>query len=348
VVKIEEVEIFVPGRLCLIGGVSDLVSPYLSQNPELVPGRAIACTIDKGIYSKVKKSNILKYKFNNMSFEIDLSRENLKNEANSGTFFSYICGTVLCILENHSNLGGIDITVEKMDLPLKKGLSSSAAICLTIVKSYNILYDLSLNNDEMVSLAYNGEHLAGSKCGKLDQNTIINNNCSSLTFYEDRVESKEVKLKNNLFVLIVDLNSSKDTRKIMNSFNKALPFAKNEKDKRIHDIIGNKNVELVEKAIYSLEHGDIKLFGKCLSDAQKLYDAAKEACTEYKAPTLHLLLNDGFIKYYSYGGKSVGSGGDGSLLLVCDNESNQNTLQEYIKEIYKMESIPFCIKGVEK
>ena len=87
VVKIETIKLFVPGRLCLIGGVSDLVSPYLSQNPELVPGRAIACTIDKGIYTKVKKTKHLEYRFDNISFKTELSKENLKKEANSGTFF---------------------------------------------------------------------------------------------------------------------------------------------------------------------------------------------------------------------------------------------------------------------
>ena len=343
----KEIKMFVPGRLCLIGGVSDLVSPYLSQNLDLVPGRAIACTIDKGIYSKVKKCNKLKYKFNDINFEIDISLESLTEEANSNTFFSYICGTVLCMLKKYNNLSGLDITIEKMDLPLKKGLSSSAAICLTIVKAYNELYDLNLTNNEIVMLAYNGEHLAGSKCGLLDQNTIINNNCSTLTFYEDKVESKGVNLKNNLYVLIVDLNSSKDTKKIMNAFNKALPFAKDDNDKKLQDIIGKKNVALVEKATFALEEGDIKLFGKCLSNAQKLYDAAQEACTEYKAPTLHLLLKDKIIKNNSYGGKSVGSGGDGSLLLICENEEKQIILQKHIKEKYNLDSIPFCIKGAK-
>ena len=50
---------------------------------------------------------------------------------------------------------------------MKKGLASSAAICLTIVKAYNELYNLNLTNDEMVLLAYDGEHSAGSKCGSL-------------------------------------------------------------------------------------------------------------------------------------------------------------------------------------
>ena len=140
VVDIEEIELFVPGRIGLIGELSDLVSPYLSQNKELVPGTAIACTIDKGIYSKVKRSNKLKYTFNDLYFECDISINSLEDAISKGDFFSYICGTTLYILKNYNVSNGIDIKIEKMDLPIKKGLSSSAAICLTIVKSYNILY----------------------------------------------------------------------------------------------------------------------------------------------------------------------------------------------------------------
>lgn len=338
-------ELFVPGRLCLIGGVSDLVSPYLSQNKDLVPGRAIACTIDKGIYSKFKKSNKFIYKFGDLKLELELTKENLLNEAKSGSFFSYICGTAYCLLDKFDNLGGLDITIKRMNLPLKKGLSSSAAICLTIVKAYNELYDLNLTNDEMVNLAYDGEHLAGSKCGKLDQCTIINNNCSLLVFYEDRVDCKKVNLKNDLYVLIIDLNSSKDTRTIMNCFNRALPFAKDENDKKLQDIIGVKNVALVNDSVKCLENGNIKQFGENLSKAQLLYDAAKDACKEYEAPVLHSLLQDSFLKKYSFGGKSIGSGGDGSLLLICENKYKQLKLKKYIKDTYKMDSISFCIKG---
>ena len=53
----KDVKLFVSGRLGLIGEISDLVSPYLSKNKNLIPGHAISMPIDKGIYSKVKKSN---------------------------------------------------------------------------------------------------------------------------------------------------------------------------------------------------------------------------------------------------------------------------------------------------
>lgn len=347
-VDIEEIELFVPGRIGLIGELSDLVSPYLSQNPELPPGRAIACTIDKGIYSKSKKSNKLIYEFKDIYFEIDLIESQLKNEIEKGSFVAYICGTVLYLKNSGYKIGGIHIFITKMDLPIKKGLSSSAAICLTVAKAYNSLYELNLSDDDLKNIAYYGEHLAGSKCGKLDQNSIMNNNCSSLTFYEENVVSTPVLLEKDLYVLIVDLNSNKDTRIIMSSFNRALPIAKKEKDKLLLDIIGNKNVELVEKAISCLELGDLKIFGKCLSEAQLLLDKAKVACKEFKAPALHLLLSDGFVQCLTYGGKSIGSGGDGSLLLVCENAKTQNTLESYIKEVYGMDSISFCINKSSK
>ena len=131
----------------------------------------------------------------------------------------------------------------------------------------------------------------------------------------------------------------------MNAFNRALPYPKDESDKLLLNIIGNKNVELVEKAVYALETGDLKLFGNCLNEAQKLYAAAKDACPEYKMPIFYSVISDSSIQKLSFGGKSVGSGGDGSLLLICKDENSQKSLKNYIKEKYQMDSIEFCING---
>lgn len=343
-VDIEELKLFVPGRIGLIGELSDLVSPYLSFNKNLVPGQAISCAIDKGIYSKAKKHNDLIYKFNDLEFHCPIEKELLLKEAQSENFTSYICGTVLYMIENFEGLMGIEILIEKMDLPIKKGLASSAAICLTIVKSYNKLYNLNMTSDEMALAAYFGEHLAGSKCGKLDQFSILNNNCSKLTFYKDNVDLKSVFIKKNLYFLIVDLNANKNTRIIMNAFNKALSNGNTKKDKALLGIVGEQNVMLVEKSVEALQNGDLELFGKCLKEAQVLLDNAICACSEFKAPFLHLVLNDGFVKNFSYGGKSIGSGGDGSLLLLCKDEQSQLTLKSYIKEVYSMNTICFCLK----
>ena len=345
----DEVKLFVPGRIGIIGEISDLVSPYLSQNSELIPGHAITVKIDKGIYSKARISDKFKYKNKNQIFECEVSEDRLKKEAESNSFFSYMCGTILYLIKNYE-VAGIEIEIEKMDLPVKKGLSSSAAICMTIAKAYNKLYDLQLKDNEIKNIAYQGEHLAQSQCGKLDQESISNNAISHIIFEKDNVKSEEIFVKKDVYILVVDLNRNKNTKSIMTCFNSALPFAQNENDKIIHDIIGEKNKKLVERAIEGLKDGDLPKLGETLNKAQKLMDKAAVLCSELEAPFFHELLNDSYVKESIYGGKSSGSGGDGTAVLICKNQQKQQELSKYIENKYEMKPIEFCIektKGVE-
>ena len=339
----KEIEIFVPGRLCLIGEISDLVGPYLSKNKSLIPGCAIAVALKKGIYLKAKKSNIFKYENGEYAFECEITENRLKQEAEGSTFYSYMCGTILYLKKNYK-ISGIDIEIEKMDLPMKKGLSSSAAICIAVAKSYNMLYNLNLTDNDIKKIAYEGELLAQSKCGKLDQESIMNDKISYITFNENEVVSKPITVKENVYVTMVDLNSEKDTRAIMRAVNNALPFAKNEKDNAIHQIIGIENKKRVQTVANALKEGDIKKIGETFSETQQVMDKAIIACEEFKAPVLHKVLGDENIKQLTYGGKSVGSGGDGTALLVCKDERSQQELSEYIQNELKMDTISLYIE----
>ena len=50
-----EIELFVPGRLCLFGEHSDWAGKYVSQNPEILEGQAIVTGINLGIYATAPK-----------------------------------------------------------------------------------------------------------------------------------------------------------------------------------------------------------------------------------------------------------------------------------------------------
>ena len=56
-----------------------------------------------------------------------------------------------------------------MDLPLKSGLSSSAAICVLVARAFNKLYKLHMNTQGEMQAAFRGEQRTPSRCGRLDQ-----------------------------------------------------------------------------------------------------------------------------------------------------------------------------------
>lgn len=331
----KKIELFVSGRISLLGGLSDLVSPYLDENKNLIPGSAIAAGIDRGIYAIVNQSDFLEFEMGKRKQKIDMKKESLEEQIKNNTFYSYICGVALRMKEKYK-VSGIKIEITKMDLPMKKGLASSAAICVLAVRAWNQIYNLNLTTEEEKELAYEGEHLAGSKCGRLDQICASGKKLYKITFFKDYAKTEEIKVKEPLNMVIADLNSYKDTKKIMQDLNKCFPFPHNEKEKVVHEMVGIKNKELVEKAKQCIENGDKETLGRILNNAQKLIDRASIVCNELEAKVLHKVLEDKTIKTYSFGGKGIGSGGDGAVQILARDKQAQDMLIEYLNNTLKM------------
>lgn len=339
--KIEKELLFVPGRVCLIGGISDLVAPYLSINKNLAPGSAIAMTIDKGIYSYAEKTDKFIYSFNDSYFECYMTEEDLERNANSRSFHSYMCGTLLYMVRKYKDkVHGLHLEIENMDLPIQKGLSSSAAICVTVAKQMDRLYDLNLTNDDIVKIAYEGEHLAGSKCGLLDQTTIANDGLVHINFLENcKTKIQKVESLNDYNILLVDLNAYKNTRNIMDFFNSAMPFPTTASEKAVFNFFVNINPIIVDDALKALEEGDLEKLGTACSKFQEAMDYLGNYCDDLKAPVLHEVITDRYLLENTYGMKGVGSGGDGSAMLLCKSENTREEAKVYLKKKYNMNSI---------
>lgn len=97
----QNIKIFVPGRIGIIGEISDLVQPYLKENINLVEGHAIAMPISKGIYSNAKIAEKLIYKYKYEIFETEITQEKLKKQIDEESWYSYICGTIMYIKQNY-------------------------------------------------------------------------------------------------------------------------------------------------------------------------------------------------------------------------------------------------------
>ena len=76
---------------------------------------------------------------------------------------------------------GILIETTSKKLPIGMGLSSSAAFCVMMVKSFNEIYHLGLSLDEIKYYAQLGENTALSPCGSLDYEGVT---ASGLIWYD--------------------------------------------------------------------------------------------------------------------------------------------------------------------
>ncbi|MDO4965133.1 MAG: sugar phosphate nucleotidyltransferase [Lachnospiraceae bacterium] len=345
----KQVDLFVPGRLCLFGEHSDWAGTNKTFNAGIVPGRAIVTGTEQGIYGTATPSenfavysDISEYKGD--SFECPMDLKLLRDTANKGGFFSYVAGVASYICEWY-HTGGIELHITKMDLPMKSGLSSSAAICVLVAKAFNELYDLRLNTMGLMNIAYWGELRTPSRCGRLDQACAFGVAPVALNFDGNEIDVERITLKAPMHYVFADLMAGKDTVKILADLNSAYPFPRSEEDKRLHEALGKDNRELTERAIKYMSEGNVEAIGALMVEAQKLFDEkVAPMSTELIAPVLHKTLNDENIKKLTYGGKGVGSQGDGTIQFLAKDEETQKELIDYLQNTLGMTAYPLSLR----
>ena len=129
-------KLFVPGRICIFGEHSDWAGGYRRINIDIEKGHTLIIGTNQGIYAEVEEhptSLILTSTTPEGEklgpTEIPMQPDNLLQVAQEGGYWSYIAGVAYQVLTNY-HVRGLVIDNYKTDLPIKKGLSSSAAICV--------------------------------------------------------------------------------------------------------------------------------------------------------------------------------------------------------------------------
>lgn len=323
----QSLNLFVPGRLCLFGEHSDWAAQYRPLNSLVEPGYAIVVGTNQGISALVQPHPNLVMKSINHPQVLDLAMEEtlLLNRAKTqADFYSYVAGVAYQGLKRYG-VGGIRIDNYEMTLPLKKGLSSSAAICVLIARAFNQLYDLGLTVAEEMELAYLGERTTPSQCGKLDQACAYGNQPILMTFDGDRLTITPLTVGGELYLIIVDLAGHKETQKILAQLNQCYPVAKNPGQVKVQQYLGKINARITQRAISAIRAGDSVQIGALMTYAQQEFDRYLiPACpSQLQAPRLHQLLNHPALRSYITGGKGVGSQGDGTAQLISGDRSSQ-------------------------
>ena len=348
-----KLELFVPGRLCLFGEHTDWAGKYRTMNADIVPGASIVTGIEQGIYAEVEKSSIFEMHSDApeivdiwQDFSCRMNETELKGVAKSGSFFSYCAGVASYMLEWYQ-VGGVKITLKRMTLPMKSGLSSSAAICVLVARAFNMLYHLNLNTLGEMNIAYLGELRTSSRCGRLDQACAFGVKPNLMTFDGDEIEVRTLNVKKHLYWVFADLCAEKNTIKILRDLNKGFPFASNEMEEREQKALGEDNQRIIKLAIDYMANGDAEALGKLMIGAQTLFDqAVAPMCPEeLTSPKLHEVLADPIIKQWTYGGKGVGSQGDGSVQFLAKDADCQQKLIDYMNS-RGMRAYPLTIKPV--
>jgi UTP-glucose-1-phosphate uridylyltransferase/mevalonate kinase len=348
--------IFVPGRICLVGEHSDWAGGYRRINAQIEKGYTLITGTDQGIHAEVSAhptslvlSSISPDGKREGPYEIPMEPKALLEEAQRGGFWSYIAGVANQVLINY-HVHGLVIDNYKTDLPIKKGLSSSAAICVLTARAFNRVYDLKMTTRGEMELAYQGEISTPSRCGRMDQGCAFGNRPVMMTFDGDRLETAEMQVNEPMYFVIVDLQAKKDTMEILNRLNHCYPFAENEVDRGVQELLGPINKRIVLQAVEALRTSDAQQLGALMSEAQALFDRyATPACPEeLTSPVLHHILDYEPLKAHIYGGKGVGSQGDGTAQFICRSQKDQQEVIDILARDLQMPAMQMTITPQQK
>ena len=188
----EEPQLFrSPGRVNLIG-----------EHTDYNEGFVLPAAIDKDIVFGIIPRNDNKISIFSIDFneEVNLDINNIQKSQKM--WANYLIGVIDQLNKSGKKIKGFNC-VFGGDIPIGSGLSSSAAIEAGLTFALNHIYNLKINEQEIVKLAQKSENdFVGVKCGIMDQfinifgkeNHVLKLDCRSLEFKLYPFNSEEYKV----------------------------------------------------------------------------------------------------------------------------------------------------------
>ncbi|HNS51528.1 MAG TPA: GHMP kinase [Anaerolineae bacterium] len=331
--------LFVPGRVCLFGEHSDWAGGYRRANPGLEKGYTLICGTEEGIYADVlrhPRALVLNATTSDGEHHgpvsLPLDADALLAEAQGGGFWSYIAGTAYQVSTRY-RVAGLVLDNFRTTLPIGKGLSSSAAICVLTARAFGQMYGLGLSVRDEMELAYLGETTTPSRCGRMDQGCAFGGQPALMTFDGDQLDVAELVVGQDIPLILVDLGAHKDTPRILRDLNRCFPDGQGEMERGVQQLLGPINKRIVARAVGAIRAGNAQLLGALMTEAQSFFDRyALPACPgELIAPTLHWVLNHPALALHVWGGKGVGSQGDGAAQFVARSLADQQAAADTVR-----------------
>ncbi len=286
----------VPGRICILGDKVDLL-----EKP------VIAAAIDLMMSFELQKkddSNVIFYSQDTgEKIEFKLG-ENPPIDINLG-YWSVLYER----LKDQIDVG-FSLSV-RSDIPIGRGLSTSAALSIGFLRAMNLAYDLKLSARKIAELAYKGEnHDLGIQCGRMDQYSIA---YGGVTFIYTDANPKVEQM--NISAIPIVVGDSLENRKASSVLNRI--------KSQIRE--GNENVlrafKIIEECVYE---GRFALINKDFIQLGKLMDKQQEQEINLEANTQMInKLCTASKQAGAFGAKQMGAGGGGCMLALCPGKQEE-------------------------
>ena len=305
-----------PYRISFFGGGSDYPNWF-----NKFTGQVLSTTINKHIYITCRfLPKFFKHKYRIVWSKI----ENVKN------LNEIQHDSVKGLLKFYKINQGVEIHYDG-DLPARSGMGSSSCFTVGLIKAINALNEKTFSKIELAKKAINFEQkIMRETVGSQDQVAASIGGFNKIIFKKNKINIKKIKktanikkLEKNLLLIYTGINRT--AHKIANTY--ALKLS-NEKKEYISKIC-----EHVSEGEKLLNTGKIDEFGKLLNNAWYLKKKLSKSISNSKIDDLYSLA----IKYGATGGKLLGAGGGGFLLLYMPSKFRK----KFFLNNKKLINIPF-------
>jgi len=145
-----------PGRVNLIG-----------EHTDYNEGLVLPAAIDRDTFALAAHRDDGRFRVWARDFDAEIDFAVAAPEPRGG-WIDYVQGVVLALLERGIEIGGLDLAIGSC-VPLQAGLSSSAALTISVITLIDRAFELELDVLTRARLAHRGEsHFVGVGCGIID------------------------------------------------------------------------------------------------------------------------------------------------------------------------------------
>ena len=317
-----------PLRLSLFGGGTDLNSYYKKNNY----GCVLSFALDKYIYVFIKKQPGLfyeKYRLNYSKTEIVNHIKDIKHD---------IIRSCLKYMNIKETLYISTIS----DVPASTGLGSSSAFCVGLLNALHKYKKISISKSELAYKASQIEiKILKKPIGIQDYYPAV---YGGLRYYKFK-DNNQIEISKNLIsnrqfsilsksILVFWSGVTRSADKILKKQN-----LKSKTNKLILDELKSLTNE-VSYMFYN-KRLKVKVLGEKMDEAWKLKKRLSSGITN---KLINIAYNTA-KKNGAYGGKILGAGGGGFLLLIADNSCHKEIEKEMNKIDFKKFSFSISFKG---
>ena len=304
-----------PYRISFFGGGSDYPSWYKNR-----PGKVISTTINKHLYISCRYlPNFFNHKYRIAWSKIEETKNIDQIQHNA----------VREILKNLKNKRGLEIHYDG-DLPARSGMGSSSCFVVGLLKA---IYELKNKKVDKKFLAkksiYLEQEVMKEAVGSQDQVAASYGGFNKIIFSKNNFSVKNFSKKNfnnlNDNLILIYTGIKRTAHFVAKTFVNKLPKEKKQDVEKI--------ISFVDSAEKILNSNNLDDFGELLNESWHYKKKLSNRITNSKINELYELS----LNYGATGGKLLGAGGGGFMLLYV----KKNMRKKLLNKLKNIVEIPF-------